>query len=89
MRKLKLDMDALTVESFEPADRLRGAGTVRGRESEETQEVDCETEPIPSGRDCTWNYQSCYATQCAETNPMECSDVGMCSVVNCASVGVC
>ena len=91
MKKLKLNMDALTVESFEPvADGTRGRGTVRARETEDT-ECDCgPTNPVPSERvECTWDYQSCYATQCEETYWADCSEAGMCSVVHCQSIGEC
>jgi hypothetical protein len=90
MKKLKLNMDSLTVESFEPAgDGTRGRGTVRARETEDT-ECDCGTEPVPSERgECTGEYQSCYATQCQETYWMDCSNEGFCSVVNCQSIGEC
>ncbi|HWK88406.1 MAG TPA: hypothetical protein VNP72_00375 [Longimicrobium sp.] len=42
MRKLRLDLDELTVESFEPGNRGAGAGTVLGHGEEPT---DCSKQP--------------------------------------------
>jgi len=93
MKKLKLDLDAIAIESFEPVAGLhRDAGTVRGRSWTDVEQTGCcyMTEPGWSdGTKCTLNFQSCYATQCEETNEVDCSDVGWCSVQNCHSIGVC
>jgi hypothetical protein len=64
MRKLKLDLDALAVESFAPSKSANGAGTVRGYLTayyelcypDQTWEQSCTCEP-------TCNAQTCY--QCA------------------------
>lgn len=71
MRKLKLDVHALRVESFEAAGSGAGTGTVRGNSEE----------PVVSG------YESCGETVCAtclcpysgpEPSCMPCADLQYC-----------
>jgi len=93
MKKLKLELDDLAVESFEPVDRRdrAGSGTVRARESDgesaDSNCPDCITY-LSLGFGCTVEI-SCYQTHCAETNVWECTDLGFCSVENCQSNGEC
>jgi hypothetical protein len=42
MNKLKLDLEALSVQSFEPAPRTRSRGTVLGRETDFQGSCACE-----------------------------------------------
>lgn len=59
MRKLRLDVDGLAVESFATAAEPRGAGTVRGAEATEV----CSAGPVT----CHPTYDPCdtCATSCA------------------------
>jgi hypothetical protein len=95
MKKLRLEIDDLAVESFAPvAPRGRaGAGSVHGRQSGEMgscYESECGCEPLPSERpDCT-DQESCYAPMCnTDTNFGDCSEYDLCSVQYCQSVGEC
>ena len=65
MKKIRLRMDALNVESFEPAGapEVRDRGTVRAAEQQDTIFRDCQTEQY----DCTaqggytCDYGSCIS----------------------------
>jgi len=60
MQKLKLDLDALTVESFEPNTPGRERGTIRGHLSayyeicnaDDTWQMSCTCEPTCNARTC-------------------------------------
>jgi hypothetical protein len=54
MGKLTLEIDSLNVESFETGDEQRGKGTVRGRDTIETEW-------------CT-GYPDCLSDECATPN---------------------
>ena len=81
MNKLTLDMDALTVESFEPiAGRGQAVGTVHGRSAEDSElPTEC-----PLAYPIGTQEQSCDGTFCAET-VFDCSEC----TPHCASAGVC
>jgi hypothetical protein len=65
MRKLKLDTDAVSVESFEPAVKAESkAGTVQAYE---TYERSCYT-PV---HDC-WTLAWVYPAECGFTSPHRC-----------------
>lgn len=65
MRKIRLQMEALDVESFEPAEvpQMAVRGTIRGAEQQDTIFRDCQTEQY----DCTaqggytCDYGSCIS----------------------------
>lgn len=76
MGKIRLSIDELAVESFEPAGRAGKTGTVRGHESDtETQYFgggcvsdgvsDCATCAAPNG--CPRDTGTCFAS-CERTN---------------------
>lgn len=77
MRKIRLSIDELTVESFAPAGRAGKTGTVRGHESDETQYFgggcisdgisDCATCQSPG---CPHDTQTCFGS-CEWTNGPE------------------
>lgn len=56
MRKLRLDVETLAVESFETAEGLQGRGTVEGREH---YTYFCATEP-----ECRTIGASCAPSRC-------------------------
>ena len=60
MKKFKLDLEKLNVQSFHPADgHARARGTVRGRESGPSDGFSC------AGASChcqTLDWESCYQT---------------------------
>jgi hypothetical protein len=71
MRRLKLEMDGLKVESFEVVSGVRGRGTVRGREYTRVP-WECDSEPV----DDSVNYCSPPPTSlfsCAYTCGNTCS----------------
>ena len=57
MRKLKLDVDDLTVDSFEAVADRKERGTVRGQDSEESWDW-CRTDD-PRLRECYTPYVEC------------------------------
>ena len=57
MRKLRLDVEALAVESFETAEERDGGGTVFGRE--EYTYIGCATDP-----ECNTYGASCAVSRC-------------------------
>ena len=80
MRKLRLEIDALRVETFEPAARRDGRGTVRGYLSayyelchmDDTWQQTCTCEPTCNADtcfNCTGNCQSgnCPSPGCSGT----------------------
>lgn len=95
MRKLRLELDALVVETFDTAARLRGAGTIRGAESvaPDTRFELCSGEPIETCTcqcrtpDCTWQserpctpIESEDDTCCMATyGPCTCEPIETCS----------
>ena len=52
MKKLRLDLEALSVESFSTADKRLERGTVRGHDSTDT------------GSECQTYLESCVVTAC-------------------------
>ena len=94
MRKLKLDLDALTVESFEPSKEKSAAGTIRGYLSAyyelchegDTWQLSCTCEP-------TCNDQTCYnCGGSAGCNTVGCTDFSCtCNQLSytCPSPGYC
>jgi hypothetical protein len=61
MRKIRLDSDALRVESFVPAEQVAMRGTVRGMASLYWE--DCSpSETCPGGYPCDPSQQSCGGT---------------------------
>jgi len=80
MDKLKLEMDALVVESFATAERVQDAGTVRGRDFDVPREdtpgeviiipqTQAKTCPYTCFETCGWSNCvtncSCITTPCA------------------------
>ncbi|HEX6747203.1 MAG TPA: hypothetical protein VF092_07870 [Longimicrobium sp.] len=60
MRKLKLDLDALAIDSFSTADAVAGHGTVAGREMQPTIKTFCGStwlESNPTCCPCTPRYE--------------------------------
>jgi hypothetical protein len=57
MKKLKLEMDALRVDSFEPAESAAGKGTVQGREWTVAPQAGC------GGGDNTSRINACFCTE--------------------------
>jgi len=68
MGKLRLEMDALVVESFATAQRVPGAGTVRGRYLDVPREdTPGETVTVPEtqGRTCPYTcWETCGWSAC-------------------------
>jgi hypothetical protein len=87
MRKLKLELDALAVESFEPDAERAAPGTVRGYLTayyelcyvDDTWQQSCTCEP-------TCNAQTCYTCNTCNTNCGSCAtDCGTCGEPACTS----
>lgn len=68
MNKLRLEMDALVVESFATAGREQGAGTVRGRFFDVPREDtpgEVITVPVTQARTCPYTcWETCGVTVC-------------------------
>ena len=87
MRKLKLDLDALTVESFEPSKEKSEAGTVRGYLSAyyelchegDTWQGSCTCEP-------TCNEQTCYNCGSGGCNTAGCPNTNYTCSCGCAQI---
>ena len=80
MRKLKLELDNLEVESFETGDEARRSGTVRGHDDDDDVETEwCTGYPDcgVSRRGCQSPHYSCYpscgCTQTCDTVAPECA----------------
>ena len=68
-KKLKLELDALTVESFRTADEeAAGPGTVRGHDAPPTRRDTCaDTCELTCGDGCVFSgYGSCQPATCAD-----------------------
>jgi hypothetical protein len=86
MHKLKLELDALAVESFEPNTAARERGTVRGQltayyeicSPDDTWQQSCTCEP-------TCNARTCYncSVGCGGTDPSICQPQSI-PLTNCA-----
>jgi hypothetical protein len=77
MRKLRLDVDGLTVESFVTADERRGAGTVRGAEATEL----CSAGPVtchPTNDPCDTCATSCAGGPRCDCLPSGCPKASVC-----------
>ena len=86
MKKMKLDLDALTVESFE-TDVTRGRGTVVGAvqaEAVKTYPNCSQIDACPSAWNCTPNG-TCYDAICAQADTC----VSTCANTCAASCGSC
>lgn len=88
MHKLKLDPEALTVESFEPNAADRGRGTVRGHLSAyyelchegDTWQRTCTCEPTCNAETCYNCSGACGSAQCGS---------GQCSAGTCTDPACC
>lgn len=92
MEKLKLVLDAITIESFEPvAGGHRGEGTIRGRSETDVEQTDCCASGTwgSCGTNCTDGW-TCYEAQCA-TDLENCpnTNVKLCTIDYCHSIGAC
>ena len=70
MRKIKLNLDSLSVESFETAAAARGEGTVVANAKPTYNGCGSEVDACPSARGCTL-FGDCL-TQLCETSPELC-----------------
>ncbi|HEX8696059.1 MAG TPA: hypothetical protein VF746_26825 [Longimicrobium sp.] len=77
MKKLKLELDALQVESFEAATPAARLGTVRGREDSSGGGWEC-------GNAC-YSFDTCYTLDGGQTCPATCEYSCLCEsdVVDC------
>jgi hypothetical protein len=71
MKKLRLEMEEIQVETFEVADETPGRGTVQGQQPTvgDTCSCDCSAdvcslEEICTGYPHSCNFTWCYGTQC-------------------------
>lgn len=94
MKKLRLDLDEVEVESF-PTSALPGAraGTVAGRaaDGEVSNGGECTLEGCSGGGDCSWDM-GCSVDNCSDacTGYPGCSDDGNCSrLERCTGLAVC
>ena len=87
MRKLRLKLDELAVESFAPAGLAAERGTVRGHVSLYWE--DClPSETCPgAGWPCEETQQSCDGTCYVHTCQPGCGGSGGCGTVGCGTVG--
>jgi hypothetical protein len=70
MRKLKLELDALEVESFEPADGHEAVGTVRAHDSEDPPNTDFQQHTcniLSCGGTCALTPNVCGSCGCGES----------------------
>ena len=74
MRKLRLEIDALKVDTFDAGSDDRANGTVRGHDTIETEW--CTGYPYCVSKKCQTPYDTCYGscdcTQTCGTSPVEC-----------------
>ncbi len=84
MKKLRLNLDSLRVDSFQTAPPVSGHGTVRPHES-----LEPEPDPVPVTYDCyptgsgTCAGGTCAAGSCAYTCGGGCSNVATCGGYTC------
>lgn len=88
MRKLKLDLDALQVDSFAIGSGS-GSGTVRARESTDQSYCGCET--APTGPACVAEGAWTFLPEVGTCNPYQgtCGRSANCSQYPCQSVNAC
>jgi hypothetical protein len=77
MRKLKLDLDALDVETFETAADERARGTVQAHDN---SEFPCTWDTCRDS--CGWSDIDCHAEECT-TDWITCMDLGSCCPAVC------
>jgi hypothetical protein len=75
MRKLKLDLDALDVDSFDTGDEHGRSGTVRGHDTVETEWCTGYPDCGVSQRGCQTPRNTCYGS---------CGCTQGCETLNCA-----
>ena len=75
MKKRKLDLDELDVETFETAESSRERGTVIGHATLRACTLDC-TANYSCGGTC--GYESCHASACCATWQESCGGYGSC-----------
>lgn len=95
MRKLKLDLDTVVVESFATAGGPRERGTVAGRENTEASHGfgydSCTADGCSVDMNCSWN-SDCSIIQCSDacTGYPGCSEDDNCSQLErCTGLKVC
>jgi hypothetical protein len=74
MRKMRLDVESLAVESFAPAEQAPGRGTVRGHVSLYWEDCDV-SDTCPGNYPCDPTQQSCAGT-CGTTCAPGCGGGG-------------
>ncbi|HEX8695606.1 MAG TPA: hypothetical protein VF746_24545 [Longimicrobium sp.] len=86
MPKLRLELEALAVESFDTAPAAGGAGTVRGHaEAVPADEIDCSRCPTCDASCRTCELQdTCWQT-CAASCQGSCDSCTLCQEITCAT----
>jgi hypothetical protein len=82
MKKLRLEIEEIQVETFEVAEDTHGRGTVQGHQPTvgDTCSCDCSADDVCSLDVCTGyahscNFTDCYGTRCILYCPWESVDV--------------
>ena len=96
MKKLRLDLDSVVVESFATAADASGRGTVDGLAKPPAASIDpnggeCTIDGCSGDGACSWDID-CSVNQCSAdcTGYPGCSGDGYCSeVYRCTGIGVC
>jgi len=71
MRKIKLSLDSLSVESFTTASAVRGEGTVLAHAKATNNGCGSEVDACPSARGCT-QFGDCLTQLCDTYDPAVC-----------------
>lgn len=73
MKKLRLDPDALRVQSFTTHAQADRVGTVRGHDSDPSEQIGCTAQcPATVGLSCGYSCLGCTATHPGGTAVMSC-----------------